>query len=146
MTGGEGEAVDVVNGNNNNGSIPNGDSSPASSGDGGGGVSQSTLRRQQQQQYLQQRQQQQQQQHHQHQQQQQFTSADPKVPPEMLFKISKKIAQLTKVIYSLNTRNDDLELELGQVRASYEECLRRSKSNPVSYFHKAKKYSCISDC
>ncbi len=145
MTGGEGEAGDVVNGNNNNGSIPNGDSSPASSGDGGGGgVSQSTLRRQQQQQYLQQRQQQQQQ-HHQHQQHQQFTSADPKVPPEMLFKISKKIAQLTKVIYSLNTRNDDLELELGQVRASYEECLRRSKSNPVSYLCQAKNTPSISD-
>ncbi len=63
----------------------------------------------------------------QQQQQQQHTT----VSPEMLFKISKKIAQLTKVIYSLNTRNDDLELELGQVRASYEERLRRSKSNPV---------------
>jgi hypothetical protein len=34
------------------------------------------------------------------------------VTPEMLYKLSKKIAQLTKVIYSLNTRNDDLELDL----------------------------------
>ena len=34
------------------------------------------------------------------------------VSPEMMFKISKKIAQLTKVIYSLNTRNDDLERDL----------------------------------
>ncbi len=53
------------------------------------------------------------------------------VSPEMLFKISKKIAQLTKVIYSLNTRNDDLELELSQVKESYQECLRRSRSNPT---------------
>ena len=34
------------------------------------------------------------------------------VPPEIMFKINKKIAQLTKVIYALNTKNDDLELEL----------------------------------
>ena len=34
------------------------------------------------------------------------------VSPEMMFKISKKIAQLTKVISSLNTRNDDLERDL----------------------------------
>ncbi len=40
------------------------------------------------------------------------------VSPEMLFKISKKIAQLTKVIYSLNTHNDDLELELESLRAA----------------------------
>ena len=32
------------------------------------------------------------------------------VTPDMLYKLSKKIAQLTKVIYSLNTRNDDLEV------------------------------------
>lgn len=42
------------------------------------------------------------------------------VSPEMLFKISKKIAQLTKVIYSLNTRNDDLELELSALRALHD--------------------------
>jgi len=68
------------------------------------------------------------------------------VSPEMLTKISKKIAQLTKVIYSLNTKNDDLEFDLeqvgfnvacifftatfAQIRASYEETLRRSKSHP----------------
>jgi hypothetical protein len=45
------------------------------------------------------------------------------VGPDMMFKISKKIAQLTKVIYSLNTRNDDLELELESLRSSYEERL-----------------------
>ena len=47
----------------------------------------------------------------------------PVVTPDMMFKISKKIAQLTKVIYSLNTRNDDLELELEGVRANYEQRL-----------------------
>jgi hypothetical protein len=34
------------------------------------------------------------------------------VTPDMLYKLSKKIAQLTKVIYSLNTKNDDLEMDL----------------------------------
>lgn len=47
----------------------------------------------------------------------------PVVAPDMMFKISKKIAQLTKVIYSLNTRNDDLELELEGLRANYEQRL-----------------------
>ena len=47
----------------------------------------------------------------------------PVVGPDMMFKISKKIAQLTKVIYSLNTRNDDLELELEGLRAGYEQRL-----------------------
>lgn len=46
------------------------------------------------------------------------------VPPEMMFKISKKIAQLTKVIYSLNTRNDDLEQELAATKINYEEKIR----------------------
>ena len=43
-------------------------------------------------------------------------SASGPVTPDMLYKLSKKIAQLTKVIYSLNTRNDDLESELGTMR------------------------------
>lgn len=46
------------------------------------------------------------------------------VTPDMLYKLSKKIAQLTKVIYSLNTRNDDLEVDLEAVRQSYEEKLQ----------------------
>ena len=46
------------------------------------------------------------------------------VTPDMLYKLSKKIAQLTKVIYSLNTRNDDLEVDLETVRSNYEEKLQ----------------------
>ena len=46
------------------------------------------------------------------------------VTPDMLYKLSKKIAQLTKVIYSLNTRNDDLEVDLEAVRHSCEEKLQ----------------------
>ena len=46
------------------------------------------------------------------------------VTPDMLYKLSKKIAQLTKVIYSLNTRNDDLEIDLETVRNNYEEKLQ----------------------
>ena len=46
------------------------------------------------------------------------------VSPDMLYKLSKKIAQLTKVIYSLNTRNDDLECDLESMRAGYEERLQ----------------------
>ena len=43
------------------------------------------------------------------------------VTPDMLYKLSKKIAQLTKVIYSLNTKNDDLEIDLESMRSNYEE-------------------------
>lgn len=34
--------------------------------------------------------------------------------------MSKKVAQLTKVIYLLNTRNDERDFELGCVEAAYE--------------------------
>ena len=47
------------------------------------------------------------------------------VTPDMLYKLSKKIAQLTKVIYSLNTKNDDLEVDLEAMKASYEEKLQQ---------------------
>ncbi len=49
------------------------------------------------------------------------------VTPDMLYKLSKKIAQLTKVIYSLNTKNDDLEMDLDQLRTSYEDKLKLCK-------------------
>ena len=44
---------------------------------------------------------------------------------DMLFKLSKKIAQLTKVIYSLNTKNDDLEFDMDLLRKNYEEKLEK---------------------
>ena len=47
------------------------------------------------------------------------------VTPDMLYKLSKKIAQLTKVIYSLNTKNDDLEVDLEAMKVSYEEKLQK---------------------
>ena len=49
---------------------------------------------------------------------------DQVVSPDMLYKLSKKIAQLTKVIYSLNTKNDDLEVDLEAVRNTYEDKLQ----------------------
>lgn len=54
------------------------------------------------------------------------------VTPDMLYKLSKKIAQLTKVIYSLNTRNDDLEVDLEAVRQSYEEKLQILSNSQTS--------------
>jgi len=51
------------------------------------------------------------------------------VTPDMLYKLSKKIAQLTKVIYSLNTRNDDLEVDLEAVKNTYEEKLNQIAHN-----------------
>eukprot|EP00092_Neocalanus_flemingeri_P012882 GFUD01013878.1.p1 GENE.GFUD01013878.1~~GFUD01013878.1.p1 ORF type:complete len:1023 (+),score=360.95 GFUD01013878.1:130-3198(+) len=45
---------------------------------------------------------------------------------DMLYKLSKKIAQLTKVIYSLNTKNDDLEFDMDALRGNYEEKLEKA--------------------
>ena len=43
------------------------------------------------------------------------------VLPDLHLKMSKKIAQLTKVVYHLNTRNDDHEYELQGVVDAYEQ-------------------------
>jgi hypothetical protein len=40
--------------------------------------------------------------------------------PDLHHKMSKKIAQLTKVIYHLNTRNDDHEAEVAALTAQHE--------------------------
>lgn len=40
--------------------------------------------------------------------------------PDLHHKMSKKIAQLTKVIYHLNTKNDDHDLELKNLADTYE--------------------------
>jgi hypothetical protein len=43
------------------------------------------------------------------------------VIPDLHLKMSKKIAQLTKVVYHLNTRSDDHEYELQGVVDAYEQ-------------------------
>ena len=40
--------------------------------------------------------------------------------PDIHHKMSKKIAQLTKVIYHLNTKNDSHEQELQRLQDAYE--------------------------
>jgi len=47
--------------------------------------------------------------------------ADRNVLPDLQHKMSKKIAQLTKVIYQLNSKNDDHEFELQSVTDAYEQ-------------------------
>ncbi|KAJ3413612.1 hypothetical protein HDV05_007756 [Chytridiales sp. JEL 0842] len=42
-------------------------------------------------------------------------------PPEVVYKMSKKIAQLTKVIYYLNTKNEDHNVEVQSLVDAYEE-------------------------
>ena len=54
------------------------------------------------------------------------------VSDDMLFKLSKKIAQLTKVIYSLNTKNDDLEFDMENMRHGYEDKLEKVSSSVKS--------------
>ena len=49
----------------------------------------------------------------------------PAVSDDMLYKLSKKIAQLTKVIYSLNTKNDDLEFDMEALRHNCDERLEK---------------------
>ena len=41
-------------------------------------------------------------------------------PPETVYKMAKKIAQLTKVIYYLNTKNEDHDDELEDITGAYE--------------------------
>ena len=52
------------------------------------------------------------------------------VSDDMLYKLSKKIAQLTKVIYSLNTKNDDLEFDMENMRHGYEDKLEKVSLMP----------------
>ena len=54
-----------------------------------------------------------------------LTMADVECPeerltPELHSKLCKKVAQLTKVIYHLNTRNEDNDAKLQQQQADYE--------------------------
>ena len=45
---------------------------------------------------------------------------DYEVPPDISFKMSKKIAQLTKVIFYLNTKSEDHETEVTSLTNAYE--------------------------
>ena len=42
-------------------------------------------------------------------------------PPDVGYKMSKKIAQLTKVIYYLNTKNEDHNVEVQSLAEAYED-------------------------
>ncbi|XP_071448550.1 protein FAM184A-like isoform X2 [Hetaerina americana] len=53
-----------------------------------------------------------------------YAGGGAKIPdntPELLYKMCKKIAQLTKVVYVLNTRNDDLEIQCKTAAEACEE-------------------------
>lgn len=45
------------------------------------------------------------------------------MPPDIHFKMCKKIAQLTKVIYHLNIRNEDHDADVAALAASHKEQL-----------------------
>lgn len=47
-------------------------------------------------------------------------SAEALLTPELLYKMNKKIAQLTKVVYGLNTRGEELECQLGASKEAEE--------------------------
>ncbi|XP_060585098.1 protein FAM184A-like [Ruditapes philippinarum] len=55
----------------------------------------------------------------------QNTNNDMEVTQDMHLKMSKKIAQLTKVIYALNTKNDEHEAVLQQIKEQHEEELQQ---------------------
>lgn len=48
------------------------------------------------------------------------------ITPEIHFKMCKKVAQLTKVIYHLNLRNEDNDQAVELLRIRYEEQMRKS--------------------
>ncbi|XP_066972137.1 trichohyalin-like isoform X8 [Macrobrachium rosenbergii] len=54
-------------------------------------------------------------------------SIEAMLTPELLFRMNKKIAQLTKVVYGLNTRGEELESQLTHLRES-EEALKTSNN------------------
>ena len=67
------------------------------------------------------------------------------VSDDMLYKLSKKIAQLTKVIYSLNTKNDDLEFDMENMRHGYEDKLEKVSLKPRHLIHIPLLYSLLSN-
>lgn len=60
--------------------------------------------------------------------------------PDLHHKMSKKIAQLTKVIYHLNTKNEDHALEIEQINANHQmevQQILRDAANRISKFKEA---------
>lgn len=60
--------------------------------------------------------------------------------PDLHHKMSKKIAQLTKVIYHLNTKNEDHALEIEQLNYSHQmevQQILRDAANRISKFKDA---------
>ncbi|KNE68695.1 hypothetical protein AMAG_13339 [Allomyces macrogynus ATCC 38327] len=51
--------------------------------------------------------------------------------PELLFKLSKKVAQLTKVIYQVNLENDHHHAEVADIVESYEAALRHEEETAI---------------
>ncbi|XP_045111920.1 trichohyalin-like isoform X2 [Portunus trituberculatus] len=54
-------------------------------------------------------------------------SIEASLTPELLFRMNKKIAQLTKVVYGLNTRGEELEAQLATAKES-EEALKTNNT------------------
>lgn len=60
--------------------------------------------------------------------------------PDLHHKMSKKIAQLTKVIYHLNTKNEDHALEIEQINANHQvevQQILRDAANRIGKFKEA---------
>ena len=57
--------------------------------------------------------------------------------PDLHHKMSKKIAQLTKVIYHLNTKNEDHQLEIDSIHANHQmeiQQVLRDAANKIAKF------------
>jgi hypothetical protein len=60
--------------------------------------------------------------------------------PDLHHKMSKKIAQLTKVIYHLNTKNEDHAMEVEQLTANHQleiQQILRDAANRINKFKEA---------
>jgi methionine synthase II (cobalamin-independent) len=60
--------------------------------------------------------------------------------PDLHHKMSKKIAQLTKVIYHLNTKNEDHMIEIDQINSNHQleiQQILRDAANRISKFKEA---------
>lgn len=63
------------------------------------------------------------------------TASKVDVNKDVIFKMSKKIAQLTKVIYYLNTKNEDEGIENRNIVANYEMELSDTIKDGASMIH-----------